>query len=178
MKIELIFLNKKHTDSLYEQTKTKPQETLEIKRNKQAESYSFNPPKNLFEEGKWLLAVTSFEATNSVFNITNENNSFSSSTPGHWSPRDGEKFVNNIKKLLEIRSENDFELHVKGVEKRGTRKEIENSGYNLARFNHFKIKILSESKRIKYRDLEDVVYRLELTYDKFADILDAIILLD
>ena len=27
----------------------------------------FNPPINPAEEGKWLLAVTSFEATNSFF---------------------------------------------------------------------------------------------------------------
>ena len=33
-------------------------------------------PINLME-GKWLLAVSSFECTNSVFNITDENNSLS-----------------------------------------------------------------------------------------------------
>ena len=33
------------------------------------ETFSFSPPINLVEEGKWLIAVTSFEATNSVFNI-------------------------------------------------------------------------------------------------------------
>ena len=41
---------------------------------KQMETFSFNIPINLVEEGKCLLGVTSFEATNSVFNITNENN--------------------------------------------------------------------------------------------------------
>ena len=49
------------------------------------QTFSFNPPINLVEEGKWLLALTSFETTNSVLNITNENNSFSITTPGHWS---------------------------------------------------------------------------------------------
>ena len=35
MKNELLLLNKKHTDTLVEQTKTKPQETLEFKMKKQ-----------------------------------------------------------------------------------------------------------------------------------------------
>ena len=34
------------------------------------EVFSFFPPINITEEGKWLLAVIFFEAANSVFNIT------------------------------------------------------------------------------------------------------------
>ena len=60
----------KLTDTLIEQTKTKPQETLEFKMNKQMQTFSFSLPLNRVEKGKWLLAVTSLEATNSVFNIT------------------------------------------------------------------------------------------------------------
>ena len=66
MKNDLLFLNKRQTDTLTEQTKTKPQETLEFKMNKQMETFSFNPPMTLFEEGKWLLSVAFFEATNLV----------------------------------------------------------------------------------------------------------------
>ena len=33
------------------------------------ETFSFNSPVNLIEEGKQRLAVTCFEAMNSVFNI-------------------------------------------------------------------------------------------------------------
>ena len=40
--------------------------------SKQMETFSFNPPIKLIEEGKCLLGVTSFECTNSVFNITKE----------------------------------------------------------------------------------------------------------
>ena len=40
------------------------------------ETFSFSPPINLVEEGKLLLAVTSFEASNFVFIITDDNNSF------------------------------------------------------------------------------------------------------
>ena len=46
--------------------------------------FPFNPLKNLVKEGKWLLAVNSFECTNSVFNITNENISFSITIARHW----------------------------------------------------------------------------------------------
>ena len=80
---ELLLLIKKHTDTLIEQTKTKPQETLKLKVNKQMPTFSLNPSIKLVE-GKWLLAVSSFECTNSVFDITNENNSFSIIIPGHY----------------------------------------------------------------------------------------------
>ena len=70
MKKELLLSPKKHTDTLVERTKTKPQETLDHKMKRQMETFSISPPINLFEESKWLLAVNSFEATKSVFNIT------------------------------------------------------------------------------------------------------------
>ena len=54
----MLRLLKKHTDTLVEQTKIKPQETFEYKMNKQMETFSFNPPINLSDEGKNLLAVT------------------------------------------------------------------------------------------------------------------------
>ena len=70
MNNELLLLFKKHTDTLIEQTRTRPQETLEFKMNKQMQTFSFNPPINLFEKDKCFLAVSSFECTNSVFKIT------------------------------------------------------------------------------------------------------------
>ena len=70
MNNEFLLFIKEHTDTLIEQTKTHPQESLEFKMNKQMQTFSFNPPINLVEEGKWLLGVTSFEFTNSVFIIT------------------------------------------------------------------------------------------------------------
>ena len=88
---ELLLLIKKHTDTLIEQTKTKPQETLEFKMNKQLQTFSFNPPINLVEEGKCLLGVSPSECTNSVFKITNENNSFSIIIPGHYQTEFAEK---------------------------------------------------------------------------------------
>ena len=95
MNNELLLLIKKHTDTLIEQTRTKPQETLEFIMNKQMQTFSFSPPINLVEEDKWLLAVSSFECTNSVFNITNENNSFSIIIPGLYQKKSDEKLLTN-----------------------------------------------------------------------------------
>ena len=92
MNNELLLLIKKHTDTLIEQTKTKPQETLEFKMNKQMQTFSFNPAIDLVED-KWLLGVSSFECTNSVSNITNENNSFSIIIPGHYETEFAEKLL-------------------------------------------------------------------------------------
>ena len=81
------------------------------------ETFSFSPTINLCEEGKWFLAVTSFEVGNSVFNINHENNAFSMSTQGHWSSRGGAETILKIQKLLELKSQNDFKIHVEEVRK-------------------------------------------------------------
>ena len=78
MNNECLLLIKKHRITLIQKTKTKPQETLEIKMIEQMETFPFDLPYILLEEDKWLLAVSSFEARNSVFNINNENNTRSS----------------------------------------------------------------------------------------------------
>ena len=116
--------------------------------------------------------MTSFECTNSVFSVTDENNSFSISILGHWNSEDSEEPINNLNGTLKLKSENGIELHVEEVEKRGTRIDIENSWYNLTGFDHFKRQILSETKRVKNRDLEDMVYRLQLIYHQILDTLD------
>ena len=112
----MLLLIKNHTDTLIENTKTRPQETLEFKMNKQMQTFSFNPPKNLLEEDKWLLAVSSFECTNFVFNITDENNSFSIIIPGHYQNKTDEKTIDDLNKLLELKS---LELNVEEVKKQG-----------------------------------------------------------
>ena len=169
MNNELLLLIEKHTDTLIEQTKTRPQETLENKMNKQMQTFSFNPPINLFEEGKWFLGVSSFECTNSVFNITNENNSFSIIIPGHYETDFAEKNFNDLNNLLELKSS---ELHVKEVRKRGNKIKIGDIEYKLSDFDTQKNKILEELRNKKYNDLEDLVYRMQLTYDEIIDILN------
>ena len=102
MNNELLLLIKKLTDTLIEQTKTRPQETLEFKMNKQMQTFLFNPPINSVEEGKWLLRVSSFECTNTVFNITNDNNSFSIPTSGNWESKLAEKTIDDLKKYWNL----------------------------------------------------------------------------
>ena len=169
MNNELLLLIKKHTDTLIEQTRTKPQETLEFKMNKQMQTFSFNPPINLVEEGKWLLAVSSLECTNSVFNITNENNSFSIIIPGHYETKSAEKTIDELNKLLELKS---LELPVAEVRKRGNKIKIGDNEYKLSDFDTQKHEIIEELKNVKYNDLEDLVYRMQLTYDEIIDVLD------
>ena len=169
MNNELLLLIKKHTDTLIEQTKTEPQETIEFKMNKQMQTFSFNPPINLVEEGKWLMAVSLFDCTNSVYNITNENNSFSISIPGHYETEFAEKTIDELNKLLELES---LELHVAEVRKRGTKIKIGDNEYKLSDFDTQRNEILTELKNNKYNDLEDLVYRMQLTYNETKDILD------
>ena len=169
MNNELLLLIKKHTDTLIEQTKTKPQETLEFKMNKQIQTFSFNPPINLVEEGKWMMAISLFDCTNSVYNITNENNSFSIIIPGHYQNKSDEETIDKLKKLLELRSENGIELHVEQVRKKGL---ILINDYSLSSLGMFKDEILEDLKNAKFNDLEDLVYRFKLTYDEIMDILD------
>ena len=169
MNNELLLLIKKHTDTLIEQTKTRPQETLEFKMDKQMQTFSFNPPINLIEEDKWLLAVSSFECTNSVFNITNDNNSFSIIIQGHWEIEFAEKTIDEVNRLLDLRS---LELHVNEVRKRGNKIKIGDKEYKLSDFDNQKYEILEELKKTKYNDLGDLVYRMQLTYDEIIDVLD------
>ena len=169
MNIELLLMIKKHTDTLVEQTKTKPQETLEFKMNKQRQTFSFSPPINLIEEGKRLLAVSSFECTNSVFNITDDNNSFSIIIAGHYETEFAKKIIDELNRLLELRT---LELHVNEVTKRGNIIKIEDKEYKLSDFDNQKYEILQELKNVKYNDLADLVYRMQLTYDEIIDVLD------
>ena len=165
----MLLLNKKHKDTLIEQTKTKPQETLEFKKNKQMQIFSFNPPINLVEDGKWLLEVSSFDCTNSVFNITDKIKSFSITLPCHWKSKSAEKTIDELNKLLELRS---LEMHVKEVRKRGNKIKLGDNEYSLSDFDTEKNEILEEKKIAKNNDLEDLVYRTQLTYDEIIDLLD------
>ena len=169
MNNELLLLIKKHTDTLIEQTKTKPQKTLEFKMNRQMQTFSFSPPLNLVEEGKWLMAVSLFDCTNSVFNITNENNSFSIIIPGHYKTEFAEKVIIDHNKLYELKS---LELHVDAVRKRGKIIKIADKEYKLSDLDNQKNEILEELRNVKYNDLRDLIYRMQLTYNEFIDILD------
>ena len=133
------------------------------------QTFSFNPPINLVEEGRWLLGVSSFECTNSVFNITNENNSFSIIITGHYQNKSDEKTIDNLNKLIELKS---LELHVEEVKKRGNKVKIGDKEYELSEFDNQKYEKLQELKNAKYNNLGDLVYRMRLSYDEIMDILN------
>ena len=169
MNNELLLLIKQHTDTLIEQTKTKPKETLEFKMHKQTQTFSFNPPINLIEEDKWLLAVSSFECTNSVFNITVDNNSFSIIIPGHYETEFADKIFDELNRLLNLKT---LDLHVNEVRKKGSIIQIGNKQYKISDFDNQKYELLEELKNVKYTELSDLVYRMQLTYDEIIDVLD------
>ena len=94
------------------------------------------------------------------------------SSQKHWHPEEGRDIFHKLNGLLKLRSENDMELPVKEMEKGGFRIETESSGCNLADFDHFKSEILADLTRVNCKDLEDMVYRMELFYDKIVVIID------
>ena len=113
--------------------------------------------------------MSSLECTNSVFNITNENNSFSIIVPGHWEEEFSEKILNEVNRLLELRS---LESYVDEVRKRGNTIKIGDKEYNLSDFDNHKYEIIKELKEAKYKDIRDLVHRMRLSYDEIMDILD------
>ena len=115
------------------------------------------------------MAVSFFNCTNSVFNITNENNSFSIIIPGHWQTETAGKTIDELNKLLVLKS---LELHVNDVRKRGNIIKIADNKYKLSDFDTQKNEILEEIRNVKYNDLKDLVYRMQLTYDDIIDVLD------
>ena len=117
---------------LIEQRETKQYESSEIKLIRQMEIFPYSSPINLSEEEKWVLAVTSFEATNSVFIKTNENKSFSITTPAHWSSIGGAETINELRDLLWLRAQNDIELPVEQIRKRGNLIKMRGEEYNLS----------------------------------------------
>ena len=77
-----------------------------------------------------------------------------------------------LKNLLKLKSENDIELHVQEVRKRGKKIEMNSKELSLSEFGGSKKEKLDESKKAKYHDLEDMVNRMQLSYDEIMDVLD------
>ena len=86
----------------------------------------------MVEKGKWLLAFNSFECTNPVFNIPDENSSISIIVPSHYQTKSAEKAIDELNKLLELRS---LELHVREVRKRGNKIKVGDNEYKLSDFD-------------------------------------------
>ena len=77
--------------------------------------------------------------------------------------------INDLNKLLELKS---LELHAQEVRKGGNKIKIGDNEYKLSDFDTQKNETLEELRNIKYNDLKDLVYRMQLTYDEIMDILD------
>ena len=72
-----------------------------------------------------------FGATNSVSLINEENGSFSISIPGCWRNANylEDRIIDKLKNLLKLRYQNDIELLVEEVRKRGDKIKIESKEY-------------------------------------------------
>ena len=104
-----------------------------------------------------MLALSSFEAANSVFTITSENNSFLITTPQFWSSRGRAETTAEIQKLLRIISKNDIDLHVEEVRKRGSKIFIRHKEYKLSDLDTHKSEILGGLKIAEFNDIKNMV---------------------
>ena len=71
--------------------------------------------------------------------------------------------------MLELRSQNVIELYVEQIRKEGIHLFTD---FSISRLLTFKNEKLGELKSGKHNDLEDMVYRMQKTYDEILDILD------
>ena len=68
-------------------------------------------------------------------------------SPGHWESKSAEKTIDELNKLLELRS---LDLHVKEVRKKGSRIKLGDNEYKLSDFDtKKKNEILEELKKCK-----------------------------
>ena len=169
---DLLIPKTKNCQNAFDQTKTKPQVTLEFTMDKQMQTFSFNPPIKLSEPIKCLLSLSSFETTNYVFNITDENNSSSFRIPVHRNSKSAEKTVDELNKILTLTSENDAELRVGEVRKRGQQIKIGDKEYKLLDLGFHKNEINEELKNVGFNDFENLIFRMLLTYNEIASLLD------
>ena len=138
---------------------------------KQSEIFAFSTPLNFFEEGEWLLAVTFVEATPFLKKMV-KTIAFHFQKQNYWTSKRSEEACNELKEILQLRSQDVIDLLVEEVEKRVVWIKVENSGYKLTGFDHFKIKILARLGTVKYKDLEDMVSKKGFLYDEIIDIFD------
>ena len=78
------------------------------------------------------MAVSLSDCTNSLSIITNKNNSLSIIIPGHYQTEFVEKIIDDLNKLLELKS---LELYVEELRKRGNKTKIGDNEYELLDFD-------------------------------------------
>ena len=142
--------------------------------NNQKGKFSFKPSISLSDKRKWMLAVTFFEATNSVFRITNKNIFFPITLPSYWSWRGGSETIIKLREFLRLRAQNDIELHVKEVKKRGNQIKVGGNEYKLSDLDIRETEINKEIKDLDNNDFKYMVFRMEWTYNEIENTFDMI----
>ena len=137
------------------------------------ESFSFNSLINLAEEGKWLLGVTSFELTNSVFNIISKNKKFSNFNTRCLvcQRRCGNKYW-TTRFFRSWRTRWYWIICVRSSEKRNNKIKRGDKEYKLPDPDTRKNEINEELKNREYNNLADMVFRSEVTYSEIENIVD------
>ena len=77
--------------------------------------------------------------------------------------------INDLNNTLELKS---LELHVEEVRKRGKKVKIGDIELEFSDFDTQKNEVLEELRNVKNNDLEDLVYRMQITYDDIMEKLD------
>ena len=118
--------------------------------------------------------MNSLEAENSVFYITDENDSFSVSIPSYlrFPSYLEDKIFDALNKLLKLIPENDLQLHVQEARKKGNQIKIGDKEYKSSDLSSSGNGIFEELQNATYQALEDLVFRMQLTYDEIMDVLD------
>ena len=110
---------------------------------------------------------------NTLFRTNSGNNSLSISTLRYWSSRGGAETIHKLQKIIELRPQNDIDLHVEEVRKEGNQIKIGDKECKVSDLDTHKDEINDELKNVENSDLEDMVFWMELTYNEIEKILDA-----
>ena len=103
------------------------------------------------------------------FTITDEDEKFSITNPGYWSSRGGEETIHKLRNLLELRSQNDIELHKQEIRKRANQTKIGDKTIKISDLDTSKNEKLDELKNKEWNDLEEMVFRMELPYSEIKN---------
>ena len=140
---------------IVENTLSKPQETLELKMNKQKESFSFDIPLELPEQ--WMMGVTSLEVYNTVYNITEKNNKI--------------KLFETDKMLKEYQVATEFMSKIKELYETSGNKGLSNIEEIKKLINDVKFKKVVFPENY-YNELEKVIGQINKYIEDKTNILD------
>ena len=98
--------------------------------------------------------------------------SFSVTIESFCSSKGVAETIGKLQKLLRLRSKKDIKLHVEEVIQRGNQIKIGDKEYQLSDPDTRTEETIEEPEKADYNDLEDKVFRMELTYHEVAQIFD------